>query len=143
MHYVSCGVAVCKEKFLIAIFSTGDPRCPYGAPSVSAWAAVAVAVTSPSLPISPSSGYTAIGLGLLSVLTLVIRVSHLPVSNQVRLILMPFFSEFLRTKEVLGICAKLECHRPCLCHSPGSLLDCYGLWIHVQLLLASEESGII
>ena len=87
---------------LILIFSTGDPQCPYGAPSVSAWAAVAVAVTSPSLPISPSSGYTAIGLGLLSVLTIVVRVSLLPVSNQVRLILTQFFQNFFVPKRYWG-----------------------------------------
>jgi len=44
-------------------------HCTYGAPSVAAWAAVAVAVSSPKLPIPPSSGYTAIGLALAAVLT--------------------------------------------------------------------------
>lgn len=62
------------SRYLTQYFSTGAPQCQYAAPSVSAWAAVAVAVTSPTLPIPPSSGYTAIGLGILSSLTIVIKV---------------------------------------------------------------------
>ncbi|EEB97848.1 hypothetical protein MPER_02745, partial [Moniliophthora perniciosa FA553] len=55
-----------------------DLTCTYGAPSVAAWTAVAVAVTSPTLPISKSSGYTAIGLGLLSVLSVCIKHFFVP-----------------------------------------------------------------
>jgi len=82
-----CGsvVAVFLTSGLYVLFTkaspciiTGDAKCPYGAPSVSAWAAVAVAVTSPTLPISPSSGCTAIGLGLLSVLTVIVKNFFLP-----------------------------------------------------------------
>jgi len=67
-----------KKNLIINLFRTGDSPCPYLAPSVSAWAAVALGVTSPKLPIPPSSGYTAIGLGILSVLTIVVRVSFMP-----------------------------------------------------------------
>ncbi|KAF9567161.1 OPT oligopeptide transporter [Agrocybe pediades] len=52
--------------------------CTYGAPSVSAWSAVAVAVTSPKLPIPSSSGYTAIGLAIASVITLVVKKFWIP-----------------------------------------------------------------
>lgn len=55
-----------------------DGICTYGAPSVSAWVAVAVAVTAPKLPIPPSSGYTAIGLGILSVITLIVKTYWVP-----------------------------------------------------------------
>ncbi|KAG6814824.1 hypothetical protein H0H87_007176, partial [Tephrocybe sp. NHM501043] len=74
-------------------------ECTYGAPSVAAWAAVAVAVSAPRLrkppshydpnPVSycallaftaipASSGYTAIGLGIFSVLCLVVKHYWLP-----------------------------------------------------------------
>lgn len=71
-------------------------ECTYGAPSVSAWAAVAVAVSSPKLrtsltfhltklhlkfnsPFSPaipaSSGYTAIALSIFAALSVAVKVS--------------------------------------------------------------------
>jgi uncharacterized oligopeptide transporter (OPT) family protein len=56
---------------------TLDPKCAYSAPSVAAWAAVARAVTSPSLPIPPSSGYTAIGLAIAAALTVLLKVRDL------------------------------------------------------------------
>lgn len=52
--------------------------CTYGAPSVSAWAAVATAVSSSKLPVPPTSGYTAIGLGLAAVLTVVAKYFLIP-----------------------------------------------------------------
>jgi hypothetical protein len=52
--------------------------CTYGAPSVSAWAAVATAVSSSKLPVPPTSGYTAIGLGLAAVLTVVAKHFLIP-----------------------------------------------------------------
>ncbi|KAF8893198.1 oligopeptide transporter [Gymnopilus junonius] len=55
-----------------------DGVCTYGAPSVSAWAAVALAVTSPKLPIPKSSGYTAIALGIFSILSLIVRNYFIP-----------------------------------------------------------------
>lgn len=57
---------------------TGETPCPYGAPSVAAWYAVAVAVSAPKLPIPPSSGYTAIGLAIFSVLQLIVRTYWIP-----------------------------------------------------------------
>ncbi|TFK32332.1 oligopeptide transporter [Crucibulum laeve] len=84
-----CGsvVAVFLTSGLFILFTKASPcilhppesgECTYGAPSVSAWAAVAIAVTHPKLPIPPSSGYTAIGLGLLSVVSLVIKHFYIP-----------------------------------------------------------------
>jgi uncharacterized oligopeptide transporter (OPT) family protein len=57
---------------------TGDLPCTYGAPSVAAWAAVAVAVTAPKLPIPPSSGYTAIGLAIAAALTVIVKHFFIP-----------------------------------------------------------------
>ena len=60
------------------IFPQNYDTCTYSAPSVSAWAAVATAVSSPKLPVPPSSGYTAIGLGIASVLTVVAKHFWVP-----------------------------------------------------------------
>ncbi|KAF8348533.1 oligopeptide transporter [Amanita rubescens] len=83
-----CGafVAIFMVVGLFILFTKASPCiinpsasgvCSYGAPSVASWAAVAVAVTSPKLPIPPTSGYTAIGLGIASVLTLFMKVALL------------------------------------------------------------------
>ncbi|KAA1472482.1 oligopeptide transporter [Dentipellis sp. KUC8613] len=80
-------VAVFLTSGLFILFTTASPcilylppdgKCTYGAPSVSAWAAVAVAVSSPKLPIPSSSGYTAIALAILSVLTVVVKNLWIP-----------------------------------------------------------------
>ena len=55
-----------------------DGQCTYGAPSVSAWSAVASAVVAPKLPIPSSSGYTAIGLGLFATATVVVKHLWIP-----------------------------------------------------------------
>ncbi|KAG8900722.1 hypothetical protein FRB99_005795 [Tulasnella sp. 403] len=60
------------------LYPPPDGQCTYGAPSVSAWAAVATAVTSPKLPIPPSSGYTAIGLSVAAALTVVVKHLWIP-----------------------------------------------------------------
>jgi len=52
--------------------------CTYSAPSVSAWAAVATAVSSHKLPIPPTSGYAAIGLGIAAVITVVAKHLWIP-----------------------------------------------------------------
>lgn len=41
--------------------------CAFSAPSVAAWKAVAQAVTDPKVPIPPSSGYFAIGMGIVCI----------------------------------------------------------------------------
>jgi uncharacterized oligopeptide transporter (OPT) family protein len=57
---------------------TGDTPCTYGAPSISAWAAVAFAVTAPSLPVPASSGYTAIGLSVFAAIAVVVKHLWVP-----------------------------------------------------------------
>ncbi|KDR80207.1 hypothetical protein GALMADRAFT_242499 [Galerina marginata CBS 339.88] len=84
-----CGsvVAVFLNSGLFILFTKASPCiinppadgvCTYGAPSVSAWAAVALAVTSPKLPIPPSSGYTAIALGVFSIFSVIIKKYFIP-----------------------------------------------------------------
>jgi uncharacterized oligopeptide transporter (OPT) family protein len=60
------------------IFPQNYDTCTYGAPSVSAWAAVATAVSSSRLPVPPTSGYTAIGLSIAAVLTVVAKHFWVP-----------------------------------------------------------------
>ena len=58
-------------------------HCSFPAPDVGAWRAIAVAVTAPSLPIPPSSGYTAIGFGILAIVVTVVKYNFVPPSKQV------------------------------------------------------------
>ena len=60
------------------IFPQNYNTCTYGTPSVSAWAAVATAVSSSKLPVPPTSGYTAIGLSVAAVLTVVAKHFWIP-----------------------------------------------------------------
>ena len=71
-----CGalVSIFMSAGIYVLFSVAYPcindleqqaHCSFPAPDVGAWRAIAVAVSSPSLPIPPSSGYTAIALGIL------------------------------------------------------------------------------
>ncbi len=80
-------VAVFLNVGLFILFTTASPcilhpseteNCTYGAPSVSAWAAVATAVTSPKLPIPPSSGYTSIALAIFAVISVVVKHLWIP-----------------------------------------------------------------
>ncbi|KAL5640760.1 hypothetical protein ACGC1H_001300 [Rhizoctonia solani] len=60
------------------LYPPEDGICSYGAPSVAAWQAVATAVTADKLPIPPASGYTAIGLSVASVITVVVKHLWIP-----------------------------------------------------------------
>ncbi|CCO27813.1 putative drug/proton antiporter YHK8 [Rhizoctonia solani AG-1 IB] len=60
------------------LYPPEDGICSYGAPSVAAWQAVATAVTADKLPIPPSSGYTAIGLSVAAVVTVVVKHLWIP-----------------------------------------------------------------
>ncbi|KAJ8086152.1 hypothetical protein PM082_004974 [Marasmius tenuissimus] len=80
-------VAVFLNAGLFLLFTKASPcilareqtgNCTYGAPSVAAWGAVALAVTSPTLPIPKSSGYTAIGLSLFAVASVCIKHFLIP-----------------------------------------------------------------
>jgi len=77
--FLSVGLFVLFTKASPCIlYPPEDGKCTYSAPSVAAWAAVAVAVTSPKLPIPKESGYTAIGLAIASVVTVVARQWFIP-----------------------------------------------------------------
>ncbi|TFK26572.1 OPT oligopeptide transporter [Coprinopsis marcescibilis] len=77
--FLTCGLYLLFTKASPCImYPDNEVNCPYGAPSVAAWAAVAIAVTKPRLPVPPSSGYTAIGLGLASVVTVIARHFWIP-----------------------------------------------------------------
>ncbi|OSD05158.1 oligopeptide transporter [Trametes coccinea BRFM310] len=84
-----CGavVAIFLNVGLFILFTTATPcilyppasgECTYSAPSVSAWSAVAVAVTAPKLPIPASSGYVAIALGIVAVISVVAKHLWIP-----------------------------------------------------------------
>ncbi|CCA76487.1 related to permeases-unknown function [Serendipita indica DSM 11827] len=75
--FLSAGLFVLFTKASPCII-TGDLPCPYGAPSISAWAAVAFAVTAPSLPIPASSGWTAIALAIVTAVSVVAKHLWLP-----------------------------------------------------------------
>ncbi|CAD6897100.1 unnamed protein product [Tilletia controversa] len=72
---------------LFVLFTTAYPciidsslqdNCPFALPAVSAWVAVAKAVLSPSLPVSKSSGITALMFAFLAVFTVVARYLWIP-----------------------------------------------------------------
>jgi len=50
----------------------------FGMPAVAAWRSVAIAVTAPTLPIHPMSGYTAIALGAVAILTVILKYTVIP-----------------------------------------------------------------
>jgi OPT family oligopeptide transporter len=52
--------------------------CPFGAPSVAAWKAVAVAVVAPALPVSRSSGITAIIFTIAAMATVYAKYKWIP-----------------------------------------------------------------
>ncbi|EIN03515.1 OPT oligopeptide transporter [Punctularia strigosozonata HHB-11173 SS5] len=84
-----CGaiVSIFMSTGLYVVFSTAYPcindlnlaaTCSFPAPDVQSWRAVMVAVTDPSLPIPPSSGFTAIGLAVAAILTVVLKYNYIP-----------------------------------------------------------------
>ncbi|KAH6917934.1 OPT oligopeptide transporter protein-domain-containing protein [Coprinopsis sp. MPI-PUGE-AT-0042] len=77
--FLTCGLYLLFVKASPCIIRPDpDKPCTYSAPSVAAWAAVALAVTKPRLPVPPSSGYTAIGLSIASVLTVLAKYYLVP-----------------------------------------------------------------
>ena len=56
----------------------GQAHCSFPAPDVGAWRAIAVAVTSPTLPIPPSSGYTSIAFGIMAVVITIVKYRFVP-----------------------------------------------------------------
>jgi hypothetical protein len=105
-------------------------HCTYGAPSVAAWAAVAVAVSSPKLPIPPSSGYTAIGLALAAVLTVFAKVCprvefQEPIFNKYNI------TALLDSQEIPSLHSKLECHWTCVYLCIGFIFVAFANIAHV------------
>ncbi|CAO1630339.1 unnamed protein product [Jaminaea pallidilutea] len=74
---LSVGLYILFSKAYPCI-NTGEANCEFGAPSVGAWAAVAQAVVAPKLPISLSSGLTAIILTILSMAQVWARYKVIP-----------------------------------------------------------------
>lgn len=75
--FLSCGLFVLFTTASPCII-TGDLPCTYGAPSISAWVAVAAAVTAKSLPVPSSSGWTAVALSIFAAITVVAKHLWLP-----------------------------------------------------------------
>ncbi|TFY79935.1 hypothetical protein EWM64_g4077 [Hericium alpestre] len=89
-------VSIFMSAGVYVLFSTGcvtqaypcinnleqSATCSFPAPDVASWRAVAVAVSSPALPIPPSSGYTAIGLGILAILTTIAKYRFVSPHNR-------------------------------------------------------------
>ncbi|KAG7095440.1 hypothetical protein E1B28_006189 [Marasmius oreades] len=77
--FLSIGLFILFTKASPCIIAAeSDTKCTYGAPSVSAWVAVSVAVTSPTLPVSRSSGYTAVAMGVFCVVSTCIKHWFVP-----------------------------------------------------------------
>lgn len=81
---LSVGLYVLFNKAYPCI-NSGDENCQFGAPSVAAWEAVALAVASPKLPISLSSGLTAIILTIIAMATVVLKYKVIPAKYHVYL----------------------------------------------------------
>ncbi|KAG2151124.1 OPT oligopeptide transporter protein-domain-containing protein [Suillus bovinus] len=98
-----CGavVSIFMAAGLYVVFSTAYPcindlsyaTCSFPAPDVQSWRAVAVAVSSSTLPIPPSSGYTAIALGLAAVISVVAKYTVVP----------PKYHDFIPNFNAIGI----------------------------------------
>ncbi|KIJ61696.1 hypothetical protein HYDPIDRAFT_31028 [Hydnomerulius pinastri MD-312] len=83
-----CGaiVSIFMAAGVYVVFSTAYPcindlsytTCSFPTPDVQSWRAVAVAVSSSTLPIPPSSGFTAIGLGIAAVLSVIAKYTIVP-----------------------------------------------------------------
>ncbi|KAH7928026.1 PMSR-domain-containing protein [Leucogyrophana mollusca] len=94
-------VSIFMSAGLYVVFSTAYPcindlsytTCPFPAPDVQAWRAVAVAVSSNTLPIPPSSGFTAIGLGLAAIVSVVAKYTIVP----------PKYHDFIPNFNAIGI----------------------------------------
>ncbi|KAG2131670.1 OPT oligopeptide transporter protein-domain-containing protein [Suillus clintonianus] len=79
-------VSIVVSASLYVVFSTAYPcindlthtTCAFSTPEVQSWRAVAVAVSSTTLPIPPSSGYTAIALGLTAIMSVVAKYTVVP-----------------------------------------------------------------
>lgn len=71
--FLAPGMFVLFATAYPCILDAGAQSCSFAAPSVSAWRAVAIAVTDPAFPIPASSGYFAIAFSILGVAVVLIR----------------------------------------------------------------------
>nr|UOP56991.1 putative oligopeptide transporter [Thecaphora frezii] len=77
--FLSTGLFILFAKAYPCIINADlADECPFSAPSVAAWKAVATAVIAPKLPVSLSCGLTAIGFAILSILTVVAKYKFIP-----------------------------------------------------------------
>jgi len=76
--FMAAGVYVVFSTAYPCINNLGYTTCSFPTPDVQAWRAVAIAVSSNALPIPTSSGYTAIGLGIAAVLSVVVKYTIVP-----------------------------------------------------------------
>ena len=81
--FVSTGLFVLFTKAYPCITDAEAEDCPFSAPSVAAWKAVAVAVIAPKLPVSLSCGLTAIGFAIVAVVTVVLKYTLIPAKYHV------------------------------------------------------------
>ena len=81
--FMSVGIYVLFAEAYPCINDISITKCSFPAPDVGAWRAIAIAVTAPSIPVPPSSGYTAIGLGIFAVLLTIVKYRFIPASKHV------------------------------------------------------------
>lgn len=82
--FVSTGLFVLFTKAYPCIIDEElADTCAFGAPAVAAWKAVARAVVSPKLPVSLSSGLTAIGFAIIAIITVVAKHKWIPAKYHV------------------------------------------------------------
>lgn len=111
---------------------TGEQPCTYGAPSVAAWSAVAVGVTSPELPVPPSSARAAIIFAVMASLTVVAKVSaHSCLYGQK----LQHDSAYFHTGPISTIYPQLERHWPWIRGASNVLLH---RDVHSRFLLVTD-----
>ncbi|KAG0707878.1 OPT oligopeptide transporter protein-domain-containing protein [Suillus ampliporus] len=76
--FVSAGLYVVFSTAYPCINDLNHTTCAFPTPDVQSWRAVAVAVSSSTLPIPPTSGYAAIALGLAAVFSVVAKYTVVP-----------------------------------------------------------------
>lgn len=82
---LSVGLFVLFAQAYPCVLDNEAETCVFGAPSVAAWQAVAIAVAADKLPISLSSGITAIVLTVVAILTVIARYKVIPTKYHVYL----------------------------------------------------------
>ncbi|KAH7040913.1 OPT oligopeptide transporter protein-domain-containing protein [Microdochium trichocladiopsis] len=75
--FLAPGIFVLFAKAYPCILDAEADECPFDVPSVTAWRAVAEAVTLPQIPIPSSSGYFSIALGIWCVIQVYIKRTFL------------------------------------------------------------------